>query len=216
MTVRVFISRDAAAEALGAEETVAALKAAVQARGQAIEIVRVGSRGMVWLEPLLEVEVSGERIGYGPVDAAVVPGLLDAGLLSGAAHALRLGNVDKLPFMAKQERLTFARVGIIDPLDLDQYVQHGGYEGLKRALAMSGAQVVQEVTDSGLRGRGGAAFPTGIKWKTVLDQQADQKYVVCNADEGDSGTFSDRMLMKGDPLTLVEGMTIAGMAVGAT
>jgi formate dehydrogenase iron-sulfur subunit len=216
VTVRVFISRDAAAQALGADETVAALQAAALKKGQAIEIVRVGSRGMVWLEPLVEVEVAGERIGYAPVEAAAVQGLVEAGLLSGAPHALRLGNVDKLPYIAKQERLTFARVGIIDPLDLDQYVQHGGYEGLKRALAMSGAQVVQEVTDSGLRGRGGAAFPTGIKWKTVLDQQADQKYVVCNADEGDSGTFSDRMLMEGDPLTLVEGMTIAGIAVGAT
>src|SRR6185369_10684139 len=141
---------------------------------------------------------------------------VDAGMLDGAAQALRVGAIDKLPFIAKQERLTFARVGIIDPVDLDQYVAHGGYEGLKRALTMTGAQVVQEVTDSGLRGRGGAAFPTGIKWKTVLDQQAGQKYVVCNADEGDSGTFSDRMLMEGDPLTLVEGMTIAGLAVGAT
>jgi formate dehydrogenase iron-sulfur subunit len=136
-------------------------------------------------------------------------------LLQGAAHALRLGVVRELPYLARQERLTFARVGITDPLDLDQYLQHGGYAGLKRALSMSGAQVVQEVTDSGLRGRGGAAFPTGIKWKTVLDQNQPQKYVTCNADEGDSGTFADRMLMEGDPLTLIEGMTIAGLAVGA-
>ena len=137
-------------------------------------------------------------------------------MLQGAAHALRLGVVDELPYIARQERLTFSRVGVIDPVDLDQYVAHGGYKGLRRALDMSGAQVVQEVTDSGLRGRGGAAFPTGIKWKTVLDQQTDQKYVVCNADEGDSGTFSDRMLMEGDPYCLIEGMTIAGVAVGAT
>jgi formate dehydrogenase iron-sulfur subunit len=216
VTVRVFISRDAAAQALGADETAAAIRSLAAKRGVDIQLVRVGSRGMVWLEPLVEVEAAGERIGYGPVEAGAVPGLVDAGLFDGAAHALRLGVVDKLPFMAKQERLTFARVGIIDPVDLDQYVAHGGYEGLKRALTMTGAQVVQEVTDSGLRGRGGAAFPTGIKWKTVLDQQADQKYVVCNADEGDSGTFSDRMLMEGDPFTLIEGMTIAGIAVGAT
>jgi formate dehydrogenase iron-sulfur subunit len=171
---------------------------------------------MVWLEPLVEVEIGGERVGYGPVAASDVDALLGAGLLAGAPHALRLGVVDKLPFIARQQRLTFARVGIIDPVDLDQYMAHGGYEGLKRALTLSGAQVVQEVTDSGLRGRGGAAFPTGIKWKTVLDQPAGQKYVVCNADEGDSGTFSDRMLMEGDPFTLIEGMTIAGTAVGAT
>ncbi len=213
---KVFVSRDAAALALGADETVAALLRAAQARGLAVEIIRVGSRGMVWLEPLVEVEIEGERIGYGPVEAADVEGLLDAGLLQGAPHARNMGVVDQLTFIAKQERLTFSRVGIIDPLDIDQYLQYGGYEGLKRALTLSGAQVVQEVTDSGLRGRGGAAFPTGIKWKTVLDQQADQKYVVCNADEGDSGTFSDRMLMEGDPFTLVEGMTIAGIAVGAT
>jgi formate dehydrogenase iron-sulfur subunit len=216
VTVKIFVSRDAAALALGADETAAALQAAAKAKGQAIQLVRIGSRGMVWLEPLVEVEVGGERIGYGPVTADEVSALVEAGLFTGAAHARRLGAVDKLPFIAKQERLTFARVGIIDPVDLDQYVAHGGYAGLTRALSMTGSQVVQEVTDSGLRGRGGAAFPTGIKWKTVLDQTADQKYVVCNADEGDSGTFSDRMLMEGDPFTLIEGMTIAGTAVGAT
>ena len=216
MSVRVFVSRDAAALALGADETALALQKAAQAAGTAIELVRIGSRGMVWLEPLVEVEIAGARIGYGPVTAAAVPALVQAGLFQGAAHALRLGSVSELPYVARQERLTFARVGIIDPLNLDEYVKHGGYAGLKRALSLSGAQVVQEVTDSGLRGRGGAAFPTGIKWKTVLDQQADQKYVVCNADEGDSGTFSDRMLMEGDPFTLIEGMTIAGTAVGAT
>jgi len=216
VSVKVYISRDAAAVALGADETAHALQAAAQSRGQAIQIVRVGSRGMVWLEPLVEVEIAGERVGYGPVGAPDVDALLDSGLLNGAPHALRVGVVDQLPFIAKQERLTFARVGIIDPVDLDQYLEHGGYEGLRRALTLSGAEVVREVTDSGLRGRGGAAFPTGIKWKTVLDQQADQKYVVCNADEGDSGTFSDRMLMEGDPFTLIEGMTIAGTAVGAT
>jgi formate dehydrogenase iron-sulfur subunit len=216
MSVRVFVSRDASALALGADETAAALKEAATRMGLDIELVRIGSRGMVWLEPLVEIDVDGERIGYGPLTASDVPLLAGAGLFNGAPHAIRLGAVDKLPFIANQERLTFARVGIIDPQDLDQYAAHGGYEGLKRALSMTGALVVQEVIDSGLRGRGGAAFPTGIKWKTVLDQQADQKYVVCNADEGDSGTFSDRMLMEGDPLALIEGMTIAGIAVGAT
>ncbi len=216
MSLKVYVSRDAAALALGADETAVALTAAAKAKGQDIQLVRIGSRGMVWLEPLVEVEVAGKRVGYGPVSASDVTSLVDAGLFKGADHKLKLGVVDELPFIAKQERLTFARVGIIDPVNLDEYVAHGGYEGLKRALTLTGAQVVQDVTDSGLRGRGGAAFPTGIKWKTVLDQKAEQKYVVCNADEGDSGTFSDRMLMEGDPLTLVEGMTIAGTAVGAT
>jgi formate dehydrogenase iron-sulfur subunit len=216
VTVRVHVSRDAAAIALGADETASALQRSAAAAGQKIEIVRTGSRGMVWLEPLVEVAVGSERIGYGPVAAGEVESLLRAGLLDGAPHARRIGAVDQLPWMARQERLTFARVGLVDPLDIDQYQAHGGYAGLRRALGMGGADIVREVTDSGLRGRGGAAFPTGIKWKTVLDQQAAQKYVVCNADEGDSGTFSDRMLMEGDPYCLIEGMTIAGVAVGAT
>ena len=121
-----------------------------------------------------------------------------------------------MPYLATQQRLTFARVGKIDPLSLESYRAAGGYEGLERALSMSGADIVKAVTDSGLRGRGGAAFPAGIKWKTVLDQATAQKYVTCNADEGDSGTFADRMLMEGDPFCLIEGMTIAGVAVGAT
>jgi formate dehydrogenase iron-sulfur subunit len=216
VTIRIYVSRDAAAIALGADETAAALVELARSKGADVELVRIGSRGMVWLEPLVEVEVAGKRVGYGPVVASQAKALLDAGLLQGADHALRLGVVDELPYIARQERLTFSRVGIINPVDLDQYLAHGGYKGLQRALGMSGAQVVQEVTDSGLRGRGGAAFPTGIKWKTVLDQQVEQKYVVCNADEGDSGTFSDRMLMEGDPYCLIEGMTIAGAAVGAT
>ncbi|MEP7313105.1 MAG: NADH-ubiquinone oxidoreductase-F iron-sulfur binding region domain-containing protein [Pseudomonadota bacterium] len=216
MAQRVYISRDAAALALGADETAAALETATRVSGAAVQIVRTGSRGMVWLEPLVEVEIDGQRIAYGPVTAKALPDLLAQGLLAGAASPLRLGRVEDMPYFARQERLTFARVGITDPLSVDDYIAHGGYAGLKRALGMDGAAIVKEVTDSGLRGRGGAAFPTGIKWKTVLDQQVEQKYVVCNADEGDSGTFSDRMLMEGDPLCLVEGMTIAGVAVGAT
>jgi formate dehydrogenase iron-sulfur subunit len=217
MTTRLYLSCDAAAEALGANETAVALLAAAVARGRQVELKRVGSRGMVWLEPLLEVEDSaGQRIAYGPVTAERVDELVEAGLFEAKPHALRLGRVEDLPWFAKQERLTFARVGVIEPGNVDEYVAHGGYAGLQRALKLTGAAVVQEVTDSGLRGRGGAAFPTGIKWQTVLDQPAGQKYVVCNADEGDSGTFSDRMLMEGDPLCLVEGMTIAGLAVGAT
>jgi len=217
MAALLYVSCDAAAEALGVDETVVALQAAAKARGVQIQLKRVGSRGMVWLEPLVEVEdAAGHRIAYGPVTADHVPELVAAGLFDAKPHALRLGRVEDIPYFAKQERLTFARVGVIEPCSIDEYVAHGGYEGLKRALTLSGAAVVQEVTDSGLRGRGGAAFPTGIKWKTVHDQPAGPKYVVCNADEGDSGTFSDRMLMEGDPLTLVEGMTIAAIAVGAT
>ena len=217
MTHRIFISRDASALALGADETAVALQVAARARGLDAAITRVGSRGMVWLEPLVEIENGqGQRIAYGPVSAAQVPELVSADLFNGAPHRLRLGRVEDLPWFARQERLTFARVGLIDPVSLEDYRAHGGYEGLRNALGMASAAIVQEVIDSGLRGRGGAAFPTGIKWKTVLEQPAAQKYVVCNADEGDSGTFSERMLMEGDPFSLIEGMTIAGIAVGAT
>ena len=217
MATRLYVSCDASAQALGADETVAQLLEAAKVRDTDLALKRVGSRGMVWLEPLVEVvDASGQRIAYGPVTPDRVPELVAAGLFDAAPHALRLGRVEDLPYFARQERLTFARVGVIEPTSVDDYVAHGGYAGLRRALSLGGAAIVQEVLDSGLRGRGGAAFPTGIKWKTVLDQPAGQKYVVCNADEGDSGTFSDRMLMEGDPLTLVEGMTIAGIAVGAT
>ena len=214
--VKVFVPRDAAALAVGADAVAAMLQAECARRGLAVELVRNGSRGMFWLEPLVEVATPHGRVAYGPVAAEDVPGLLNAGLLHGGAHALSLGPTEQIPFLAKQERLTFRRMGVTDPLSLDDYAAHEGWEGLRRALALDGAAIVEQVTQSGLRGRGGAAFPAGIKWKTVLQAGAAQKYVVCNADEGDSGTFSDRMVMEGDPYTLIEGMAIAALAVGAT
>ncbi|WDZ94905.1 NADH-quinone oxidoreductase subunit NuoF [Herbaspirillum sp. WKF16] len=214
--ITVYVPRDSTALALGADHVAAAIAAEAGRRGLKVDIVRNGSRGMFWLEPLVEVGTPVGRIGYGPVDAGDVPALFDAGLLGGGDHPLRQGEVDALPYLKNQERLTFARVGITDPLSLEDYLAHEGYAGLTRALAMEPEAIVQTVLDSGLRGRGGAAFPTGIKWKTVAGARAAQKYVVCNADEGDSGTFSDRMVMEDDPFMLIEGMTIAGIAVGAT
>ncbi len=216
MTVRIHVSRDATALALGADATARAIALEANNRNIPVGIVRSGSRGMFWLEPLVEVETPAGRVAYGPVKAADVAELFAAGFERGAEHRLRLGSVDDMPFFKNQERLTFARVGITDPLSVDDYRLHGGWRGLENALAMTPDDIVKAVTDSGLRGRGGAAFPAGIKWKTVLGTESAQKYIVCNADEGDSGTFSDRMLMEGDPLCLVEGMTIAGLAVGAT
>jgi formate dehydrogenase iron-sulfur subunit len=213
---KVFVPADTTARSLGADEVAAAIAAEAKKRGAAIEIVRNGSRGLYWLEPLVEVSVGGVRTAYGPVSAADVAALFDASFLSGGQHALGLGPTDSIDYLARQSRLTFARVGIVDPLSLEEYRQHGGYRGLANALQMTGEQVVAVVTESGVRGRGGAAFPTGIKWKTVLTAPAEQKYVVCNADEGDSGTFADRMIMESDPFVLIEGMTIAGLAVGAT
>jgi formate dehydrogenase iron-sulfur subunit len=214
--VKVFVPSDTTARSLGADAVAEAIAAEARKRGTPVSIVRNGSRGLYWLEPLVEVDVGGVRHAYGPVGTADVAGLFAANFLAGGKHALALGPTEKIDYLAKQTRLTFARVGMIDPLSLDDYRAHGGYRGLANALKKTGEQIVATVTDSGLRGRGGAAFPTGIKWKTVLGAQADQKYVVCNADEGDSGTFADRMIMESDPYLLIEGMTIAGLAVGAT
>ncbi|MDY7579846.1 NADH-ubiquinone oxidoreductase-F iron-sulfur binding region domain-containing protein [Herbaspirillum sp. RTI4] len=216
MSTIIYVPRDSTAVALGAEQVVAAIRREAEARGEAVSIVRNGSRGMFWLEPMVEVATPEGRVAYGPVDAGDVAGLFDAGLLKGGTHALSQGLTDKIDFLKNQERLTFARVGITDPVSLSDYIAHEGYAGLQRTLTMDGAAIVKEMTDSGLRGRGGAAFPTGIKWNTVLNAPAAQKYVVCNADEGDSGTFSDRMIMECDPFVLIEGMTIAAVAVGAT
>lgn len=215
MTVDVFVPRDATALSLGAEAVALAVVAEATRRGLDVRLVRNGSRGLFWLEPLVEVATPAGRIAYGPVSVDDVAGLFDAGFLAGGGHALRQGLTEDIPYLKRQERLTFARVGVTDPLSLEDFLAHGGYRGLRNALDMTGAGIVQAVTDSGLRGRGGAAFPTGIKWNTVLGATADQKYVVCNADEGDSGAFADRMIMEGDPFVLIEGMTIAGIAVGA-
>ena len=212
---RVYVPRDAAALSVGADEVAVRIAAEAHARGLDVTIVRNGSRGMVWLEPLVEVETITGRVGFGHVAPEEIGGLFDAGMLEGRGPR-RLGLIENIPYFAKQQRLTFARCGVVDPLSLDDYLAHGGYAGLTRALGMTGDEIVTEVTESGLRGRGGAGFPTGIKWRTVLGVTADQKYIVCNADEGDSGTFADRMLIEGDPFTLIEGMTIAGIAVGAT
>ena len=206
----LYLSQDAAARALGADAVAAAIRAAVPGE----ELIRTGSRGMVWLEPLLEVSTPEGRLAFGPLTAAEIPELFAHGL-PGADHPSCLGLTEALPWMARQTRLTFARCGVIDPLSLAAYAEHGGLAGLRRALQMTPEAVVAEVADSGLRGRGGAGFPTGRKWETVRTAPGPKKYIVCNADEGDSGTFADRMLMEGDPFCLIEGMVIAGLATGA-
>jgi formate dehydrogenase iron-sulfur subunit len=213
---KLYIPRDSAALAVGADDVAHEIARQASVRGIALDIVRNSSRGLLWIEPLVEVQTPDGRVAYGPVDVADVAGLFDAGWLDGKPHALCHGYTEAIPYLRKQERLTFARAGITDPLSLDDYRATQGYKGLEKALTMTPDAIVAEVTASGLRGRGGAAFPTGVKWKTVLATPADQKYIVCNADEGDSGTFSDRMLMEGDPYALIEGMTIAGLAVQAT
>jgi len=215
MAARVFIPRDATACALGADAVVDGVRAGAVSRGLEVEVIRTGSRGAFWLEPLVEVETAAGRLAYGPVGPDDLESLFAAGFPGSADHPLALGAVEGVDWLASQRRLTFARAGWTDPLSLDDYRQSNGFAGLDRALGMSRQEIVDEVRESGLRGRGGAAFPTGVKWQTVLDAPGKRKFIVCNADEGDSGTFADRLLMEADPYQLIEGMIIAGLAVGA-
>ena len=216
MSHTIHIPRDAAALSVGADKVATSIAAELASRGIDAHIVRNGSRGLHWLEPLVEVETAEGRMAYGPVSAKDVLGLFDAGFLGGGDHPLSQGLTEEIPFLKGQTRLTFARCGVTDPLSLANYRKHDGLKGLEKAVTMKAEEIVAEVTDSGLRGRGGAGFPTGIKWNTVLKAAGDRKYIVCNADEGDSGTFADRMIMEGDPFVLIEGMAIAGLATGAT
>ncbi|OJX79370.1 NADH-quinone oxidoreductase subunit NuoF [Magnetospirillum sp. 64-120] len=213
--VTLYVPRDAAALSVGADQVAAAIAAEAEARKLPVHIVRNGSRGMLWLEPLVEVATAAGRVAYGPVTPENVAELFDAGFLDGKPHPLGHGLTDEIFYLKHQQRLTFARCGVTDPLSVADYQAHGGFAGLEKALKMTPAEIVKEVTESGLRGRGGAGFPTGIKWNTVLNAQADEKFVCCNADEGDSGTFADRMIIEGDPFLLIEGMTITALAVGA-
>jgi formate dehydrogenase iron-sulfur subunit len=212
--MRIFVPRDAAARAVGADKVAAAIADEARKGGLDVSIVRTGSRGLFWLEPMVEAELPGGRIAFGPVKPGDAAALVASKFAS--SHPLCLGRPEDMPFLKRQTRITFARCGVVDPLSLADYRASGGYKGLERARSLGPAATVEEVTRSGLRGRGGAGFPTGIKWKTVADTTDERKYIVCNADEGDSGTYADRMIMEGDPFLLIEGMTIAGFAVGAT
>ncbi len=212
--MKIFVPQDAAARAVGADKVARAIADEAKRSNLDVAIVRTGSRGLFWLEPMVEVEAPGGRIAFGPLSVADVPGLVAARFAS--THRLCLGRPEDLPFLKRQTRITFARCGIVDPLSFADYRATGGWKGMEKARSLGPAATLEEVTKSGLRGRGGAGFPTGIKWKTVADTSADRKYIVCNADEGDSGTYADRMIMEGDPFVLIEGMAIAGFAVGAT
>ena len=217
MSVTIYVSSDTTALSLGADATATAIEGHAAEAGRDVDIIRNGTRGLYWLEPMVEVETEQGRLAFGPVLAEDVASLLESGFLEGQRdHPLFQGLTEDIPFLKKQQRVTFARLGLGDPLCLEHYLAHSGFAGLKKALTMSQSSIVKAVTESGLRGRGGAAFPTGIKWQTVLDARSEQKYIVCNADEGDSGTFADRLVMECDPYMLIEGMCIAGLAVGAT
>jgi formate dehydrogenase iron-sulfur subunit len=197
--MKVRISDDAVALACGADAVAHAFEKA------GVHVERVSSWGMQWLEPLVDID----GMGYGNIGVDQIAAVLDG-------SAPSIGRIEDHPFIAKQTRLTFARAGKTRPTSLDDYAATGGWIGLTTARKLGDDATIAAVLSSGLRGRGGAGFPTGIKWKTVATAVADQKYIVCNADEGDSATFADRMVMEGDPFMLIEGMAIAGLAVGAT
>jgi formate dehydrogenase iron-sulfur subunit len=194
VTTQAYVPRESVAEALGAAEIATALAATGTA------VTRTGSRGLLWAEPMVELERDGRRVAYGPVAAASVDGL----------ETRELGAVDDL--LAGQTRVVFANCGRYDATDLEAYRAHGGFS----TLGADAETILEEVTAAGLRGYGGAGFPAGRKWQTAAGTEADQKYIVANADEGDSGTFADRLIMEGDPLLLIEGMQLAGRAIGAT
>ncbi len=214
--VKVFVPRETSAISVGADDVAIAIARKSKQLGTGIELIRNGSWGACWLEPLVEVQVGEQRIAYGNVGPGDVDSLFESGFLEGGEHARRLGPTVEVPYLINQDRWTFWRCGLIAPLSLDDYIAHNGFKALKTAFEIGSDAVIDAVTASGLRGRGGAGFPTGIKWRTVADAPGEQKYIACNADEGDSGTFSDRMLMEGDPFSLIESMTIAGFAVGAS
>jgi formate dehydrogenase iron-sulfur subunit len=216
MATRVYVPRETAAVSVGADDVAIAIARCAKENGESIELIRNGSWGATWLEPLVEVLVDDKRIAYGNVAAGDVPALFDAGFLQGDEHSKRLGAINEIPYLINQDRWTFWRCGLIEPLNIDDFRTHQGFKAFEKAVEMGAEAVIEAVKTSGLRGRGGAGFPAGIKWQTVADAEGEQKYIACNADEGDSGTFSDRILMEGDPLGLIEGMMIAGFAVGAT
>ena len=217
LSKKLFVPRDTGACSLGANQVASKLKHHFKSHDIPIEVVRNGSRGLYWLEPLVEIETTLGRVAYGPISIDDVDDFISQSCWEiNTSHPKHLGLTEEIAFLSRQQRVTFSKVGLIDPLSIDDYRHHHGFVGLKKALALTPQDIVTAVSESGLRGRGGAAFPTGIKWQTVLDANANQKYIVCNADEGDSGTYSDRMLMEGDPFSLVEGMIIAGLAVNAS
>jgi formate dehydrogenase iron-sulfur subunit len=205
----IYIPCDSSSISVGAEN----IKNIISDHLPEAKIKRTGSYGLYWLEPMIEVEKDNRRIAYGPLDNNSIIELIKCDFSE--QHSLCLGPTHSIDKLKLQNRLTFKNCGIIDPLSLDDYKKQGGLQGLEKALKLSPEEITDIVIKSGLRGRGGAAFPTGIKWKTTLSETSEEKYIVCNADEGDSGTFADRMILEGDPLSVIEGMIIAARATRA-
>ncbi len=203
MTIaRLYLSNDTSSRAAGAERLAEHLRTRAD-----VQLIHTSSRGAFFLEPMIERDSPTGRVAWCHVALDDLPNII---MGTGGMP------VDAIPYLAKQTRATFANFGITEPLALDEYQSRGGFKGLEAALAMAPEAIIQELKISRLRGRGGAAFPVWNKWQVAHQTDANEKYVVVNADEGDAGTYCDRMVMEGDPFRLIEGMLICAHAIGAT
>ncbi len=227
--VRIYVGSATCGLAAGARGLLNQLPAALQNLDLEARVVPVGCIGMCFAEPLVDIQEPGKpRVSYRNVTSKALPEILEGQLRNGGPPEKwvfgtlgegtygQLGRLEDMAVLAPQRRIALRNCGWIDPTSLDHYLARGGYVGLQRALSMKPEEVIQEVTESGLRGRGGGGFPTGLKWKFCRNARGDQKYLICNADEGDPGAFMDRSVLEGDPHAVLEGMAIAGYAIGAS
>ncbi|HPT82895.1 MAG TPA: NADH-quinone oxidoreductase subunit NuoF [Limnochordia bacterium] len=228
---RIIVGMGTCGIAAGAKDVFNAVVQEVESRRLDVVVAQTGCIGMCQREPLLDVELpGGPRVTYGNVAVKDVPRIIASHVLNGSiveelavaqfpAGELRAENVpsyDELDFYRKQRRLALANCGRIDPENIEEYIAAGGYEACVKALTeMTPEEVIAEVKRAGLRGRGGAGFPTGLKWELTRQTPSTKKYIICNADEGDPGAFMDRSLLEGDPHRVIEGMIIGAYAIGA-
>jgi NADH-quinone oxidoreductase subunit F len=225
----IYVGAASCGLAAGAAEVVRAIEGHLEKKGYAADVLKVGCIGPCYLEPLVDVQMPGRpRISYSGVTPDLARALLDSFLERGEVFRNRLVGhfgADELdgapkffehPMLARQVRVVLRNCGIIDPDNVDHYLARDGYRGFEKCLALSGEQVLEIVQNSGLRGRGGAGFPTWRKWKICRETASDQRYLICNADEGDPGAFMNRSLIEGDPHAMLEGMLIAAYTLGAT
>lgn len=228
----IFIGAGTCGLGAGAAKTLAAVKDYLAQHKMDVEIVEVGCIGICALEPILDVQLPGRnRVSFQKVTAKQVPGLLDSVFSGTIPQDILLGQfrsksftpwnevsyLDEHPFFAPQTRWVLANCGVVNPSQLEEYIARGGYRAFAKAIRqITPEELCAQVEASGLRGRGGGGFPTGTKWKFALKTASDQKYLVCNADEGDPGAFMDRAVIEGDPYRLLEGMALAAYGIGAS
>jgi len=226
---RIFVGTATCGRAAGAMAVLEAIDKELSRRNIDAIITQVGCIGLCYAEPLVDIiKANRPRICYGGVSPEIIPQLIEDYIISDNPRPdMALGTIGEysidglpklfeLPMLRPQVRISLRNCGLIDPEDIKQYVANGGYSGLAKALRMSPEEVIEEIKKSGLRGRGGAGFPTGQKWEFCRRSPGKEKYLICNADEGDPGAFMDRSLLESDPHAVLEGMLIGAYAIGAT